>query len=500
MSGHKNNKSIWNTDLNEYGYRASFIGGRRSFRRRNADRDLREVLIYGALILIVLISAIGISSRGPEISKSTKSRDKISPTINTPASYIDDQAEFIDDRGAAESAMSSFFGKTGVAPYIVIVNNSAFEKDKAYSTKSLSEAAYTMYDKLFDDGDHMLILMLRLDDDSFKYVIHVGSNASHFMDEEAKTIVIDCLEHYIYKQKQEVRYANDKLQGGNAIADAFDDASDRLMHKDMSVLVIIGLIAGGSVVLILIFRYVRKRRRKGGLVIEKEYLPGEYVPPSVVRISDTENAKKGIKYNYGSEGVSGDIPMGTLLTHDMLHPQMESAVMPSAAYPGGVLLNNRKNGALMPDVEMPSVEKPFNDFVRRQEKTDESEFLSSGSVSYRDNKGNTVYMNKEDDMKAQFNNWAQDYASQNGESAFKDESGGTPVSTSVYHDNKGGSVLLKGENKPADTQSQIDKWASYYASVRNDSSSPLLNEEKKDNWLDDTISSENDKNSSLFHL
>ena len=467
----------------------------RLFGRRNRRYSKFSFWVLGVYLLILIVF-IGFASRPPEITRSTRARDKINSTIETPTEYVIDSVGIMDDRHQAEQAMGDFFQKTGVAPYLIIMNDSDYSK---LGDKTIQGELVQIYQDLFDDKDHLLIILLK-DGDNYTVHMYAGPNTAGFMDEEAQKILSDCFTRYFYIEKGEVRYADSKFDGDKAVADTFNEAGKRLMRKDWTTATYILVICGcgaGFLVLILIFK--SKHRKKGALTIEKEYLPGEYVPQSVMRVSDTDNAARGVKYSYGSQAVAGDLPMGTLLTPDMLHPKMESAVMPSVSYPQGVMLNKRKNGALMPEITMDEVKAPFNDFARKNDKVDESEFLGGSSVTYVDNKGNTVYMNKEDNMKTQFNNWAKSYSAQNGESAFRNE-GETPLgSTSVYHDNRGSSVLLKADNKPADTQSQIDKWASYYASVKNESS-PLAGEEKQDNWLDEAISKENDAGSELFHL
>lgn len=498
-------------DDNRYGI--GFRYGNLRVRRRNYARDAKFTLIMSVIMILVMVCYIGYSSRPPEIARSTKARTKVTASIDTPTEFLLDDEDIVDDKEKAESSMAAFFKKTGVAPFLIIIGDDSKHKNDSYTDAELGSLATDLYVSQFTDSDHLVILMIKTSK-GYRFGMHAGSTAAGFMDKEAMQILGDCLEHYVFVERSEVRYASDTLQGGKAIADAFDDAGERLMKKDMSPYVKIGVAAGIIVIIIASVFVVHKKNKKGKLTVDKEYLPGEYVPPSVVRVSDSDNAKRGVKYNYGSQAVAGDIPMGELLTHDKINPGMDSVDIRSANYPNGVLLNNRRGGALMPDAEMPSVESGYSDFKKADTTPDTSGFLSSGSVPYKDNKGNTVYMNKEDDMKDRFDKWAKDYSLLNGENAFRKEDEAPLGSTSVYHDNKGNSVLLKGRdtsggsnaaNKEADMKTQFDKWTQYYASVNgqstsDDNGSPL-GDEKKDNWLDDVISSEKDSgNNELFHL
>ena len=466
MSKYDRNESIWTTDLNEnidgsYRMSRSPVSGRLRLRKVNVDRDFKFTVIFGLLFLCFLVITLGRASQPPEITRSTRAREKIISSIKPPSEYLNDRTSLINDKQAAEDALWNFYDKTGVAPFLYIIPNDKNNSNSLYSEGELSSLVKELYDESFDDEEHLLILMLETGSYEYRYFFCSGAKASDFVDAQAQQIIEDCLEHYIFIERSKVRYKGDVMQGSKAVADAFDDAGARLMRVDIDPLVYVT--SGAAVLFVLVLvtsAYRRKRGKRGRLTIEKEYLPGEFIPQSVVRSSDSDNMAKGIKYRYGSEGVRGDIPYvpdGVFCTPDMLHPEMPSAEMPSAVYPKGVMLNKRKNGALMPEVTMDEVKAPFNDFARKEEKVDESEFLGGSSVSYVDNRGNTVYMNKEDNMKDQFDKWASYYASVNGQSAFKDESGETPNNTSVYHDNKGSSVLMTGDNGKSWADKMIDK-------------------------------------------
>ena len=452
MSGYDKNSSIWTTDLNEqldgsYRMSRSPVSGRLRLRRANADRDLKSVLIFGILFIAFLVIMIGRLSTPPEITPSTKARTAIPSDIERPIYFIDDKTSLIDDKALAETAMKEFFDKTGVAPYLYITQGSS--KDNT----DMNEFAKNAYKELFDDEQHLLIVMLDNGGKDQSFYFCSGTKAAAFMDSEALQIIEDCLKHYIFIAREDVRYADDTIEGGKAVADAFKDAGDRLMkvNNDYKRYIMIG----GAVLLgflFLVFIIKRTRPRTGKLTIEKEYLPGEYIPASVMRRSDTDNAARGIKYRYGSEGVYGDIPNGVFLTHDMLHPKAEKsyAEMPSVNVPKGVFYDGGMNGGFnystnnstkdMPSAEMPSLEVPG------AERTFAG--TSSSTLQYRDNKGNTVYgSGNEDNSENSFNKWAAYYNLNNSESAFKDDDDGYfGSSTSSYVDNRGITHLIKNKN------------------------------------------------------
>lgn len=453
MSRYDKNDSIFTMDISpqdgDYTFRRNPVTGAYGIRRVNINRDFKTTVIFGLIILAVLIVALGRASQPPEITRSTKAREKVSSAIAMPDSFLTDEAGLVDDKSKAESAMAAFYAKTGAAPYIITVPNDKQNTNSAYSDEQLEERAKDTYRELFSDEQHFLILMLQTGETKYRYAFYTGANVIGFMDTEARRIVKDCIEHYLFIERSDVRYKDDSFQSGKALADAFDDAGQRLMRVDVNYPMYIAIGAGGLLLIVVIAGLARRRgRRTGKLTIEKEYLPGEYIPASVMRNSDSDNAARGIKYRYGSEGVAGDmpyIPNGRLLTHDTLHPQMHSAEMPSAEMPSlnipeGVLLNGSLSGGMVPDMQkntaqMPSVEMPVSDF------------LSSGgsTLQYRDNKGNYVYQSSTEKTDNSFEKWAAYYNLNNSESAFADESEEFGGATAVYHDYKGISHLIKNK-------------------------------------------------------
>ena len=434
------------------GLRVSFVGGRIRLRRHNAQRDFKSTVIVGLIFVIGLIIMVWRVSAAPGISRSTKAREKVNPSSQSPLIVINDSANLVDDTAEAESGMKEFFDKTGVAPCVIIVGDSG-KKYSSLTDDELDKMALDSYVSLFDDDDHLMVVMFQTGEYKFRYGMHAGGNAAGFMDNEARQILSECIDHYIFEEKSNVRYANDKMAGGKAISDAFTDAADRLMKKGINYVYVAA--AGGIVLFAVVFAgSVKRKKRRGKLTIDKEYLPGEYVPGSVVRQSDTDNLGKGIKYRYGSEGVAGDLPMGTLMSSDMLRSCLKDqpkAEMDSVHIPKGVYVNFSASSAQMDDAVIPGTNRSYNQNTQGG--------FTKSTLQYRDNKGNFVYQNNTGKTDESFDGFAKEFNQTKAQTAFKDEAENFGTATAVYRDGKGGSHLLRNEGG---TDESFDDWAENY--------------------------------------
>ncbi len=113
------------------------------------------------LPIIILVIALIVASIIPlfMIPRKLSSRD-----CQFSGSYYEDDVGIIADKESLDSSFADFYEKTGVQPYLYIINADAFPKQYGNITKdSLESFAYDLYLYLFDDEGHWLILFVEYD-------------------------------------------------------------------------------------------------------------------------------------------------------------------------------------------------------------------------------------------------------------------------------------------------------------------------------------------------
>lgn len=91
------------------------------------------------------------------------------------------------------TSRDAFKVSTGVAPYVYIVDN--IDGDYSPSRKQLQSKADELYQSLFEDEVHMLVLFWDYGG-NWKYVVSLGDLAAEYMDEEA----LDIMDHYLTEE------------------------------------------------------------------------------------------------------------------------------------------------------------------------------------------------------------------------------------------------------------------------------------------------------------
>ncbi len=398
------------------------------FRRINDPvRAFWYVVITGGVFLVFLLFTLSSVGKAPEITPSTKERQKITSTVSAPQIVLFDDIKAVDDTYTVKNAMNGFYEKTGVIPFIHICKSILANGKNSYSDAELEEYTENEYRTRFDDEEHLMIVLCK-NGYTYRAGFYAGKRARELFDAEAMQILSDCFAHYLFEPVDKVHYKNEVTYDDEKIRDALNEASKRIMTVTHNYTPY--YIAGGAGVVVLVIIIVEvksKKRRRGKLVIEKEYLPGEYIPQSVMRISDDENDAYGVKYNYGGERRSvDDIPDSLMRT--MWEPTAEMS-------------EKARQNSEMPSAEMPGISTDGLDISRN---------ISKGSANlctpeHRDNKGGFVYQNPDKPTDESLAKWAQYYNLSSG-LADEDESGGFGNSTSVYRDSRGISHLINNRN------------------------------------------------------
>lgn len=206
-------------------------------------------MLFVLLFLVALVSNSGngaSSSNG--ITKSTTEREKLDTSMVVQTDYYVDELGWINSSKTLEDGMENFYKETGVQPFLYICNNIDGDASGNYTDAQEQEFGNALYDKLFEDEGHILVVFCEYS--SAKYVCFcvVGNSAKTVMDSEAREILLDYIDHYYYSD-----YEDDEF-----FALSFEKAGKKIMHVDKSYGWVVWLVVVGIFGAVIIIRRIEK--------------------------------------------------------------------------------------------------------------------------------------------------------------------------------------------------------------------------------------------------
>ncbi len=177
------------------------------------------VIIAMILIIIVVFIMLGTGSifSGGDITKSTAERVALPAGAVNETGYYTDELGWISNETKLLTGLKYFHKKTGVQPYLYIMDN---VNGSHHPTESELDAfTNELYDRLFTDEAHLLLVFFEYNNAYMdRYVC--GTQAKTVIDAEAADILLDYIDRYYY---------DDSLTDEEFFSKAFSDAADRIM-------------------------------------------------------------------------------------------------------------------------------------------------------------------------------------------------------------------------------------------------------------------------------
>lgn len=215
------------------------------------------------IIMINFIGGVGMfggsnysnsNSNSGSIQTSSRERTPLESGLVNETDYYTDNASWIGNATTLENGMRHFYNETGIQPYLYITEeiNGGTNPTEA----ELDAFKSDLYDELFIDEAHMLVLFFESDNFSLgDYYVgtEIGSQARSVMDREAQDIFYDYLGRYYY---------DDRLEEDEFFAKSFQETADRMMTTTQSPWITPAIIAGGAVLVGLLFVWWRNILKK----------------------------------------------------------------------------------------------------------------------------------------------------------------------------------------------------------------------------------------------
>lgn len=193
---------------------------------------------------------------------STVQREPLPANAATIRGYITDEAGLLRSQGTAESGMINFYNKTGVAPYLYITDSINGIK---YPSGSEAEAFMSeLYDELFTDEAHILVLFVNPDPNTFYRWYLCGAQAKQVIDNEAANILLDYFDSLYY---------DENLSNDQYFSQVFDKTAERIMTVTKSpwpvVLIVLIVVVAIIIVIAVSFNWWKKAKAQKNLEAEQ---------------------------------------------------------------------------------------------------------------------------------------------------------------------------------------------------------------------------------------
>lgn len=248
------------------GRRRSGGGSNNSGGSGNGGSGCGSLVIVIAVIIMVLFIVSALSNVGSgsgsadsgsssSITKSTVEREALPKGSVVETDYLTDNLGWIGSRSKLEDGMKYFYKETGVQPYLYLTDD--VNGSKTPSLQQLEEYTNSLYDELFEDEAHLLLVFFEYNSNSqYRDYVIVGTQAKSVIDNEAVDILLDYVDRYYY---------DSSLSEEEMFSKAFSNAADRIMKVTKSPWIAVFVVIGIIVILVLVIFWWSKIKKQKNL-------------------------------------------------------------------------------------------------------------------------------------------------------------------------------------------------------------------------------------------
>ena len=268
-------------------------------------------------LALLLFATLGGGCSSDDVTRSSIEREPLpqGAALVTPY-YTDADGDWIHTPRALEDGMRRFYDETGVWPYLYILPNGT-----STSTEELAQYADQLYEELFSDDAHFILVFCDDGNGSFNAGYAVGSQAKTVMDAEAVSVLADYLDRY---------YRNQGLSEEQLFSKAFADTGARIMTVTKSPLVPLAICAAVVIVAIVIALLVKRQRDQR----ERESRRMEQILNAPLeKFGDRETENLARKYESASAADAPNAAASSTATPDAAASDSLTPAAPAANHP-----------------------------------------------------------------------------------------------------------------------------------------------------------------------
>ena len=236
-----------------------FIPGGGGFNRNRGPGGCGCLTLIIILLIFVMIIFIlnGLSyfsggiAQTSEITTSSVEREALPKGSVNETDYYTDELGWINNETKLVRGLKYFYEETGVQPYLYItdtVNGSHYP-----SESELDTYARDLYDQLFTDEAHLLLVFFEYENNGYMDRYVCGTQAKTVIDTEAADILLDYLDR---------NYYDDNLTDEEFFSNSFIDAADRIMTVTKSPWITVMSIIGIIVIVLILFMWWKNYKKQ----------------------------------------------------------------------------------------------------------------------------------------------------------------------------------------------------------------------------------------------
>lgn len=222
--------------------------------------SLIMLLIVIAIVAVILMSGMSSmfnrpmnSSSPAEITTSSIRRQPLPSGSVNETSYFTDELGWINNPTQLTAGLRDFYQQTGVQPHLYITDT--VYGSHSPSTADLDDFANELYDYLFTDEAHLLLVFFEYNESYMtRYV--AGTQAKTVIDSEAADILLDYVDRYYY---------DDSLTDEVYFSKAFSDAAERIMNVERSPWIAVLIVIGLAILAFILFVWWRNMKKQKNL-------------------------------------------------------------------------------------------------------------------------------------------------------------------------------------------------------------------------------------------
>jgi uncharacterized membrane protein len=240
-------------------------------------------VVFGLIFSFSTESSLSGSSGNNEITLSTVEREPLPDGSVTETDYYTDTIGWIGNRSELTSGMKHFYEQTGVQPYLYLTDD--INGSTNPSMEELESFSDDLYDDLFADEAHLLLVFFEYEPSMYMDYYVVGTQAATVIDTEAGDVLLDYIDSYYY---------DDNKTDEEFFSDAFRDSADRIMKVTRSPWIAVLIVFGVIILLALLFLWWRHAKKQKNLEAQQTE---DILKTPLDKFGDTEAEELTKKYD-----------------------------------------------------------------------------------------------------------------------------------------------------------------------------------------------------------
>ena len=221
----------------------------------------------GCLTMVIFLLAVGMiflfasgmisPSSSDSVTPSTIEREPLDSGLVNETDYYTDQAGWIENHTTMLHGLRHFYNETGVQPHVYITDNINGEVNP--SEDQFIDYAEGLYDELFTDEAHLLLVFFEPSPGDYIYYYTPGLQVRSVIDNEATDILSDYIDRYYYSNMSEAEF----------FSKAFEDAANRIMTVTKSPWITVWIVVALVALVFLLFSWWKSKQAQKNLEAEQ---------------------------------------------------------------------------------------------------------------------------------------------------------------------------------------------------------------------------------------